>query len=157
MTIDVLDGAIWVRGPAPACVVPAADCQADVRGIWGPTPQGLVALARMFEESRGGAERAVREHYRVLSQRAATQDSRSIVTEQAAFSSERETLCRSYAGEATHGFCNARFTEARAAQLAARLGTATTGSPAPAAASPPAQPRRQAPVTPPMSLLPNQE
>ncbi len=47
---------------------------------------------------------------------------RPVVAEQAAFSADRETLCRSYRREGAHGFCNARFTEGRAVVLAARLG-----------------------------------
>lgn len=154
---DLLDGALWVRGPAEACRVEAADCRVDPRGLWGPEPAPLAALARAIEQSRGAADRAVRENYKVLAQRAKAQDVRGIVAEQAAFSAEREMLCRSYAREASHGFCNARFTEARAAQLAARLGL--TPSPASPAAAAPRRPPAPQPAAPqpaaPMSLLPN--
>ena len=64
----------------------------------------------------------MRENYKALTQRASRQGARPIVAEQAAFSSEREQVCRSYAREGAHGFCNARFSEARAVTLAARLG-----------------------------------
>jgi hypothetical protein len=118
---DVVDGALWVRGPVGACIIEAADCRVDPRGLWGPDPAALAPLARAIEQDRGRADRAVRENYKALTERARPQEVRAVVSEQAAFSAEREMLCRSYAHEASHGFCNARFTQARAAQLAARL------------------------------------
>jgi Lysozyme inhibitor LprI len=121
---DLVDGALWVRGPAEACVIEAADCRVDPRGLWGPDPAALAPLARAIEQDRAQADRAVRENYKALAERARPHDVRALVSEQAAFSAEREMLCRSYAREASHGFCNARFTQARAAQLAARLGAA---------------------------------
>lgn len=146
VSADLLDGALWVRG-AEICTVEAADCRIDPRGLWGPEPAQLAAQARAIEGDRGQADRAVRENYKALSQRARPQDVRAVVTEQAAFSSEREMACRSYARESAHGFCNARFTEARAAQLAARLGL-NTAAPAP---------RRQPAATPPRPLPPTPE
>jgi len=76
-----------------------------------------------------------------------------VVAEQAAFSADRETLCRSYRREGAHGFCNARFTEGRAVVLAARLGILP--APEPTAAQPerprPRPPRQaaQPPLPPP--------
>ncbi len=137
---DLVEGALWVRGPVGACVIEAADCRVDPRGLWGPDPAALAPLARAIEQDRGRADREVRENYKALTERARPQDVRAVVSEQAAFSAERETLCRSYAREASHGFCNARFTQARAAQLAARLGgTPVTAVP---------RPRRASPITP---------
>jgi hypothetical protein len=134
MTADLLDGGLWVRAPQEGCVFAATDCRVDPRGLWGPAPAALVPIARKIEQDRGRADRTVREHYKALTQRAPAQDVRAIVSEQAAFSSEREMLCRGYAREPAHGFCNARFTQARAAQLAARLGLASSAA-QPAAAS----------------------
>jgi len=153
---DLLDGALWVRGPAEACLVEAADCRVDPRGLWGPEPASLAAMARTIDQDRGAADRAVRENYKALAQRAKPQDVRGVVSEQAAFSAEREMLCRAYAREAAHGFCNARFTEARAAELAARLGLAQS----PPVGAPPAATPRRVPAPQPapaatMSLLPN--
>ena len=147
---DLVDGALWVRGSAPACLVEAADCRIDPRGLWGPEPAALVALARPIEQDRSQADRTVRENYKALAQRAKPHEVRTVVSEQAAFSAERETLCRSYAREAAHGFCNARFTEARAAELAARLGLAAAVTAAPRRAP---APRPPAPA--PLSLMPN--
>lgn len=138
ITADLLDGALWVRS-GEECAVEAADCRVDPRGLWGPEPTVLAAQARVIEADRGQADKTVRENYRTLAGRARPQDVRAIVSEQAAFSSDRETLCRSYAREAAHGFCNARFTEARAAQLAARLGIAG-GAPAPRKSAAPRTP-----------------
>ena len=155
-------GAVLVPASAPACVIEASDCRVDPRGLWGPDPAALAPLARTIEQDRGQADRTVRENYRVLSQRAAGPDVRPIVSEQAGFSSERETVCRNYRGEANHGFCNARYTEGRAAQLAARLGLVGTAAaptaaaaPAPAAAGQPAQPRpARPPAAAPLQLGP---
>ena len=47
--------------------------------------------ARPIEQDRSQADRAVRENYKALAQRAQPHDVRTVVSEQAAFSSERET------------------------------------------------------------------
>jgi hypothetical protein len=122
ITLDVVEGAVLVTAPAEACVIQEADCRIEPRGLWGPDPASLLPRAADLEQVRGSADRAVRENYKALAQRAAPQNVRPIVAEQAAFSSEREQVCRTYAREGAHGFCNARFTEARAVSLAARLG-----------------------------------
>jgi hypothetical protein len=122
IVFDVLEGAVMVTGPADACAIQEADCRAEPRGVWGPEPGGLIPKAAEFEQARGSFEKAVRENYKALGQRAGPQAVRPIVAEQAAFSSEREQVCRSYAREGVHGFCNARFTEGRAVTLASRLG-----------------------------------
>jgi hypothetical protein len=122
IVLDVVEWAVMVTAPAEACVIQEADCQAEPRGLWGPDPASLLPRAADFEQVRGTADRAVRENYKALTQRASPQGARPIVAEQAAFSSEREQVCRSYAREGAHGFCNARFTEARAVTLSARLG-----------------------------------
>ncbi len=143
LTASVLDGALWMRAPTQICAIEASDCRVDPRGLWGPDPAALAPLARTIEQDRGQADRTVRENYRVLSQRAAGPDVRPIVSEQAGFSSERETVCRNYRGEANHGFCNARYTEGRAAQLAARLGLVGTAAAPTAAAAPAPAPAGQ--------------
>jgi hypothetical protein len=155
ITADLLDGALLVRASAEACLVAAADCRVDPRGLWGPEPAALAPMARAIEGDRGRADRAVRENYKILAQRAKPAEVRGVVSEQAAFSSERETLCRSYAREPAHGFCNARFTEARAAELAARLGVAPAAPAAPARR--PAASAGPRPPSPPTSLLPSPE
>jgi hypothetical protein len=125
IAFDVVDGGVMVTAPTEACVIQEADCQAEPLGLWGPEPANLIPRAAELEQARGTADRAVRENYKALTQRASPQGARPIVSEQAAFSSEREQVCRSYAREGAHGFCNARFTEARAVTLAARLGLLT--------------------------------
>ncbi|KAA2237302.1 DUF1311 domain-containing protein [Salinarimonas soli] len=149
MAFDVLEGAVLVPAATAACVVEAADCRAEMHGLWGLEPAALAPLARAIETARGDADRAVRENYKVLSQRAGPGQVRAIVSEQAAFSSERDVACRDYAREANHGFCNARFTAARAASLAGKLGLISTApTPAPAARRP-AAPGPQAGPNPP--------
>jgi hypothetical protein len=139
---DVLDGAILVNAPTEACVFQAADCRVDAQGMWGPEPSGLLAKARDIEDARGTADKAVRENYKALAQRAGPQGIRPIVADQAAFSADRETMCRSYRREAAHGFCNTRFTEGRAVTLAARLGLLST-APESGAQTPRPRPPRQ--------------
>ena len=122
MVFDVVEGGVLATAPAEACLIQEADCQADPRGLWGPDSASLLPRAAELEQVRGTADRAVRENYKALTQRASPQGARPIVAEQAAFSSEREQVCRTYSREGAHGFCNARFSEARAVTLASRLG-----------------------------------
>lgn len=125
LQVDILEEAVLVKGPTEICIFQAASCQADPSGLWGPEPGQLIGRAKDYEQARGTADKAVRENYKVLSQRATPQGVRPIVAEQAAFSSDREMLCRSYAREGSHSFCNSRVTEARALSLATRLGLST--------------------------------
>jgi len=139
IAFDVLDGSVLVVTPAQACTIQEADCEVDPRGLWGPEPAALLPQAATIEEARGQADRAVRENYKALTQRAGPQGVRPIVSEQAAFSSDREQTCRSYAREGAHGFCHVRYSEARALGLAARLGLDTSAAaPAPRPRRPPA-------------------
>jgi hypothetical protein len=153
LAFDVLEGAVLVPPSAAACVVEASDCRAEVRGLWGPEPNALLPQVRAIEIARGDADKAVRDNYRALSQRAAPAQVRTVVSEQAAFSAERDMACRDYAREAAHGFCHARFTSARAVSLANRLGLVNVNPPAPrrpANPNPPATsaaPRAQQPPT----------
>lgn len=144
LRFDVLDGAVLVTplAGAPTCTFASTDCTTTPRGLWGPTAAALVPRAAEFEGARGAADRAVRENYKLITQRLRGQDVRPVVMEQAAFSSDREQLCRTYAREGAHGFCNLRFTEGRALALATRLGINTSVA-APTAA---AAPRRRRPV-----------
>lgn len=130
IVFDVLDGAILVSEPAQPCVVEAAACRIDPRGLWGPDARTLTSRAREIESARGTAERAVREGYRVLAAKSDAVEQRLIAREQAGFSAERETICREFQGEGRLGFCGARITEARAAALRARLGLPTESKPA---------------------------
>lgn len=145
MQFDLLDESVLVKGPeSGVCVFQALNCQADPGGLWGPEPAALIPRARDFESIRASADKAARDNYKVLTQRATPQAVRPIVAEQAAFSADREQVCKSYAREGVHGFCNARFSEGRALSLAARLGLAPGAT---AAIDPPAQrPRRTRPL-----------
>lgn len=143
LVLDVLDGAILVTAPVQPCVIEAAQCKVDPRGLWGPDSRTLVGQAKDIERARTRAESAVREGYKTLTARASVPDQRMIAREQAGFSSERELVCREFQREGTHGFCAAKLTEARASELRARTGgTQTTEKPArrkkPKIASPPA-------------------
>jgi len=131
IVFDVLDGAFLVVEPAEPCIIAAAACRIDPRGLWGPDSRTLASRAKEIEQARGVAERAVREGYRVLTARADPVEQRSITREQAGFSAERAQTCRDFQREGQLGFCGARITEARAASIRARLGI--TGEPKPAA------------------------
>lgn len=149
IVFDVLDGAFLVVEPAQPCVVEAAACRIDPRGLWGPDSRTLPARAKEIEAARGVAERAVREGYRVLTAKSDATEQRTIAREQAGFSAERAQICRDFQREGTVGFCGARITEARAASLRARLGI--TSEPKPAAKP---RPRPAAPL--PLAPAPTQ-
>ncbi|QEL24327.1 hypothetical protein FQV39_18375 [Bosea sp. F3-2] len=151
IVFDVLDGAVLVVEPTEPCVVEAAQCRIDPRGLWGPDARTIAAQAKEIERARGAAERAVREGYRTLTAKSDAVEQRSIAREQAGFSSERETICRDFQREGQMGFCAARITEARAASLRVRLGLSTEPKPA---AKP--KPRPAAPKPAPLSLTPTQ-
>ncbi|MCJ2065642.1 hypothetical protein MKK63_23445 [Methylobacterium sp. J-088] len=141
LRLDVTEGGILVStlGSGPVCTFSAADCATTPTGLWGPAPATLLPRASEFDTARGAADKAVRDNYKLMTQRARREDVRPIVTEQAAFSADREQFCRSYAREGTHGFCHLRFTENRALALATRLG-ANTAVPT-ATAAPRSRPR----------------
>ncbi len=153
IAFDVLDGAFLVVEPAQPCVVEAAACRIDPRGLWGPDSRTLAARAKEIEAARGVAERAVREGYRVLTAKADAVDQRAIAREQAGFSAERELICRSFQREGQFGFCGARLTEARAASIRARLGLSNEPVKAPTRPRPP-RPAAPAPGAGPLPLTP---
>lgn len=140
LRFDVTDGGVLVSslGSGPVCTFSAADCATTPVGLWGPSAATLIPRAGEFDTARGVADKAVRDNYKLMTQRARREDVRPIVSEQAAFSSDREQLCRTYAREGTHGFCHLRVTENRALALATRLGANTA---TPTAAVAPRRPR----------------
>ncbi|MDH3031643.1 hypothetical protein, partial [Methylobacterium fujisawaense] len=140
LRFDVTEGGVLVSslGAGPICTFSAADCATTPVGLWGPAAATLIPRAGEFDTARGVADKAVRDNYKLMTQRARREDVRPIVSEQAAFSSDREQLCRTYAREGTHGFCHLRVTENRALALATRLGANTA---TPTAAVAPRRPR----------------
>jgi hypothetical protein len=130
IVFDVLDGAFLVVEPTEPCVVQAAQCRIDPRGLWGPDTRTVAGQAKEIEKARGSAERAVREGYRTLTAKSDAVEQRVVAREQAGFSAEREMICRDFQREGQFGFCGARITEARAASLRARLGLNTEPKPA---------------------------
>ncbi|KMO27809.1 hypothetical protein VQ02_32545 [Methylobacterium variabile] len=136
LRLEILEGSVMVTplAEAESCVFTAADCATTPKGLWGPGAATLLPRAQEFDGARGVADKAVRENYKVMTQRARREDVRPIVAEQAAFSADREQMCRAYVREGSHGFCHLRFSEARALSLATRLGlsgAAPTASAAP--------------------------
>jgi hypothetical protein len=147
LRFEILEGSVMVTplGEADSCAFTASDCATTPKGLWGPGAATLLPRAQEFDSARGVADKAVRENYKVMTRRASREDVRPIVTEQAAFSADREQFCRAYVREGSHGFCHLRFSEARALSLATRLGlsgAAPTASNAPR----PAARKRPAPA-----------
>lgn len=136
IVFDVLNGAMLVVEPTTPCVIEAAQCRVEPRGLWGPDARTLAARAREIESARGAAERAVREGYRVLTAKADAVEQRIIAREQAGFSAERAQICRDFQREGQLGFCGARITEARGAALRARLGITSEPKPKPRPVAP---------------------
>jgi hypothetical protein len=133
IAFDILDGAVLVTEPADGCVFQEADCKVEIKGVWGPEPASIMSQSRAIEQARGRADQIVRENYKALNQKLSGLEARAVIAEQAGFSAERTVMCRDYARESAHGFCHARFSEARAATLAAKLGLApATDAPRPA-------------------------
>jgi hypothetical protein len=141
IVFDVLDGAMLVVEPTTPCVVEAAQCRIEPRGLWGPDSRTLAGRAKEIESARGVAERAVREGYKVLTAKADAVEQRIIAREQAGFSAERELTCREFQREGQLGFCGARITEAKAASIRARLGITSEPKPAAKPRPRPAAPR----------------
>ncbi len=141
LRIDVTEGAVMVTTleGGSICTFTAADCATTPVGMWGPAPATLTPRAAEFDTARGVADKAVRDNYKLMTQRARREDVRPIVAEQAAFSADREQFCRAYAREGIHGFCHLRYTENRALALATRLGANTAAPTATTAAAPPAR------------------
>lgn len=137
LRFDVAEGGVLVTtlDSGQTCTFSAADCATTPVGLWGPAPATLIPRAGEFDSARGVADKAVRDNYKLMTQRARREDVRPIVAEQAAFSADREQFCRSYAREGTHGFCHLRFTENRSLALATRLG-ANTAAPTASVAAP---------------------
>ncbi|SFL34554.1 hypothetical protein [Methylorubrum salsuginis] len=145
LKLDVLDGSVLATPLGDkVCTFTAQDCATTPSGLWGPGAAALIPQAGEFDTARGVADRAVRDNFKLMTQRSRGQDVRPIVQEQAAFSSDREQACRTYAREGAHGYCHLRYTEARAIALATRLG-ANTASPT-ASNTPAPRPRRPKPA-----------
>ena len=125
--IDILDGAVLVTHPASVCDFSAADCRISPGGLWGPAPAELTPQRiKDLERERVHIETTMRADFRALLKKAGKDKAavKSIASEQAGFSSDREVACRDYAQEAEHGFCSARITQARVLALIAKFGDA---------------------------------
>lgn len=148
LRFDVLDGSVIATpiGGSKICTFSSADCVTTPGGLWGPVAAGLIPQSGAFDDARGTADRAVRDNFKVMTQRVGRDGIRPVVQEQAAFSSDREELCRTYAREGAHGYCHLRYTEARALSLAVRLGASVTTTASTATGAP--RPKRRAPTQP---------
>lgn len=124
-SFEVLDGAVLVKGEQRQCEFVEADCRVEMNGVWGPAAAALnPARAKEIERERAHAENAMRANFKALLARleGKKDEVKLAAREQAGFSSEREMICRDYAGEERHGFCASRITEGRAVALRAKMG-----------------------------------
>jgi len=124
VSIDVLDGAALARAEGGACEFKQAGCRVDPAGLWGqPANEIGPQRTKEIEGQRHGAESDMRAAFKDWI--ATAKGDRVMVTriarEQAAFSSKREELCRSYARESQHGYCDLVATQARTSAIAARI------------------------------------
>jgi hypothetical protein len=116
LSFDAVDGGVIVPPQTRACVFQAADCQASPSGVWGLDPAALAPLSRTLAKDRTRAEASIAESLKTLAKRSKGEDS-ELQKEQSDFNALRDETCRDYADESTHGFCDARMTQARAALL----------------------------------------
>jgi hypothetical protein len=120
LTFDVLDGALLAPAQTTACVFQSADCQANPGGLWGPAGASLEKDAKAIAKERARADASISDSLRRLQAHDKQSSGAALSREQNDFAAQRAELCRSYAGEAQHGYCAARVTEARAALLHSR-------------------------------------
>ena len=121
MTFDVLDGAVLSPPQIAACVFTAVDCQASPAGLWGPEGSGLAKDSKSVERMRARAQSDMVANFKELEARVRdAAKGKDLARDQAGFSSQRAEVCRDYAQEAAHGYCETKLTEARAAYLRAR-------------------------------------
>ena len=121
LAFDVLDEAVQVPAQTTACVFKSADCQANPGGLWGPDPFELAPRVAQIRKDRSRAESAIAASLKTLDKRHKDQ-AQALASEQNDFVAKRDETCRAYADESTHGFCHARLTEARAAELRKLVG-----------------------------------
>jgi hypothetical protein len=116
LSFDVVDGGVIVPPQTRACVFQAADCQASPAGVWGLDPFQLAPQSRQLAKDRTRAESSINESLKDLATRSKGEDA-ELQKEQSDFNALRDETCRDYADESTHGYCDARMTQARAALL----------------------------------------
>ena len=130
-TLEIHNGAVQVNvgyftesSPEGGyCEFKAADCRGNVAGFWGPADESLSRTDIVQSDRiRGAAEKNAQANYRALMASFGKDRplARMTAFEQAGFSSRRTERCEDYAGEARHGFCASRITEAWAIALRAR-------------------------------------
>lgn len=120
LVVEVLEHSVRVSLPDGECSFAQADCRLSPEGLWGPAGETLAGRTAAIERQRGRAEREMRDVSRNLLRRLSGDAQREAAAEQAAFSSERTTVCRHYVGEDQHGFCAAELTSARVDTLRKR-------------------------------------
>ncbi len=120
LSFDVVTGAVLVPAQTTACVFQAADCQASPSGLWGPDPTLLDKGTKAVTRARAAADASIAASLRTLAERDKSADE-GLNREQSDFAAQRDDVCRDYVGEARHGFCASRLTEARAAALRQRV------------------------------------
>jgi len=123
-SVDILEGAVLARNDGAQCEFKAAGCRVDPAGLWGqPANEIGPQRTKEIESQRRQAEQEMRAAYKAWIVSAGTD--RALVSRvagtQAAFSSRREELCRTYARESQHGYCDLVATHARTLAIGARV------------------------------------
>lgn len=123
-SVDILEGAVLARTETGVCEFQAAGCRVDPAGLWGqPANEIGPQRSKEIEGQRRQAEQEMRAAYRAWI--ASVGADRAMVSRvagtQAAFSSRREELCRTYARESQHGYCDLIATYARTLAIGARV------------------------------------
>ncbi len=145
ITLDLMADAAFVAAPGGACTFD--DCVVDPTGLWGPNDREITS-DREIERARGVAERKLNDARRILQARLrTTPEGRQFLQEQAGFPANRERLCRNYGtSDIGPAFCALKFTEARAENLAARVGGPPSDAPPARRPARPRPPQQPAPV-----------
>jgi hypothetical protein len=117
LTFDVMDGAVLVPAQTTTCVFQSADCQANPSGLWGPEGASLEDDAKRLAKERTAADSSIAASLRILQKRDKGASAAALARDQTDFAAQRDDICHDYAGEARHGFCATRLTQARAALL----------------------------------------
>jgi len=126
LEFDLLDKATLVPQQSVACVFPAASCQANPGGLWGPGADELQTSAKEIAAKRQKADAVLSASLNALMKRDKGKNAAKISSDEESFASLRDDICKDYDGEATLGFCGSRVTMARAVNLASQLAPAKT-------------------------------
>ncbi len=146
LRFDILDGAVLVK-PLGAAVMHlrGGRLRHDADGPLGTGRRRADPARRRVRGARGGADRAVRDNYKLMSSRLRGPDLRPVVTEQAAFSSDASSSAGPMPARARTASATCALPRP-APWRWPRASASTTATAAPSAAAAAPRPRRKPPV-----------